>query len=230
MIRLAIYYTPPEASPLSRAAAEWLGRNSTSLFYKHHHPPDTIAPERFREIISSPFHYGFHGTIKPPFRLARGAEIDQVVTRLESFAKKHQSFVLPPLAVTFMHNFFCLRPTNSCQALQRIAADAVASFDEFRSPPGEEELARRRSAGLTPGQEKSLQEWGYPYLMDEFRFHLTLTGKIRDRQEEIVLEEELRKRFSPVLRQQAFPFASLSLFMEKNKEPLCLIKDFTLSV
>jgi hypothetical protein len=178
MIRLAIYYTPPDQSPLAIEAAKMAGTQQFSLAVPEHIPPETLSLRRYREIIESPFHYGFHGTLKPPFKLADGVSIDQVAAKLRSFAANYQSFVLPPLAVTFMHDFFCLRPTGSCKALDQLAADAVILFDEFRRPPGEEELAKRRSAGLTPGQEKSLQEWGYPYLMDEFRFHLTLTGKI----------------------------------------------------
>jgi len=228
MIRLAIYYTPPEGSPISRVAADWLGRNSSSLASEYNQLPENISSERFSKIIASPFHYGFHGTIKPPFRLVNGVEVNQVAAKLRSFAANYQSFILPPLAVTYMHNFFCLRPLRPNKALNQLAADAVILFDEFRKPPDEAELARRRSAGLTAGQEKSLQEWGYPYLMDEFRFHLTLTGKIDSEQERLVLDEELRKRFTRELLQD-LPFSSLALFMEENKKPMRLIANFALS-
>ena len=216
MIRLAIYYTPPQQSPLSKAAAEWLGRTSLSLSYPGRQPAHTITDERFRAIIASPFHYGFHGTIKPPFRLTHGATIDQVADRLKKFAAGYHSFILPPLAVSSMNDFFCLRPTEPCPQLQRLANDTVKYFDEFRMLPDEEELVKRRSAGLTPGQENNLQQWGYPYLMDEFRFHLTLTGKIENAREREIIEDELQKRFSREYL-QGLPFAALSLFIEKNK-------------
>jgi hypothetical protein len=228
MIRLAIYYTPPDSSPLAIAAAKWLGRNSISLNESARKPLETLSPKRYGEIIASPFHYGFHGTIKPPFRLAPGVEAGQVRAKLRSFAAKYQSFTLPPLAVTYMHNFFCLKPTGPCKALDQLAADAVIHFHKFRRPANEMELERRRSAGLTPGQEKSLREWGYPYLMDEFRFHLTLTGKIDNEREKQILEKELQTRFSSDLL-QSIPFSSLCLFMEKNQEPMRLIESFTLS-
>jgi len=54
----------------------------------------------------------------------------------------------------------------------------VRDLDGFRAPLGEAEIARRRGAGLTPAQEACLRDWGYPYVMDHFRFHITLTGKL----------------------------------------------------
>ena len=227
MIRLAIYYIPADHSPLGLAAAKWLGRSSSSLTDIDYQAPEAISLKRYREIIATPFHYGFHGTIKPPFRLASGVSVDQVVRRLHSFAANCQGFTLPSLAVTYMHNFFCLRPSHSCKALDQLAADAVILFDEFRRPSDEAELTRRRSAGLTPGQEKSLQKWGYPYLIDEYRFHLTLTGKISNGQEKQILKEELHSRFAPDLLREP-PFSSLALFMEENKEPMKLLENFML--
>lgn len=31
---------------------------------------------------------------------------------------------------------------------------------------------------MTPRQEGYLATWGYPYVLDDFRFHLTLTGQL----------------------------------------------------
>ena len=61
-----------------------------------------------------------------------------------------------------------------------LAATLVAGMDDFRALPDDAELARRRAAGLSPAQEVLLQKWGYPYVMDEFRFHLTLSGRLDD--------------------------------------------------
>ena len=56
----------------------------------------------------------------------------------------------------------------------------MREFDRFRAPADAAELAKRRAAGLTKRQDELLMRWGYPYVMDEFRFHLTLTGKLAD--------------------------------------------------
>jgi hypothetical protein len=65
-------------------------------------------------------------------------------------------------------------------ALNAIAARVVRDLDRFRAPAPETELARRRSVGLNPGQEANLVRWGYPYVMEEFGFHLTLTGRLTE--------------------------------------------------
>lgn len=227
MIRLAIYYTPPGESALSKAAASWLGRDSVSLKHSGGKLPAPEKKKRYLEIISSPFHYGFHATIKPPFKLSAGTQIDDVAARLRVFAASYQSFVLPTLELSCMDNFFCLRPTQPCPELNQLAADTVRAFDKFRLPPDQDELKKRRLAALTPAQEKSLQEWGYPYLMDEFRFHLTLTGRVAEEQEKRVLKKELHKRFPPESLENVV-FGSLCLFLEKNKEPMKCIGVFPL--
>jgi Protein of unknown function (DUF1045) len=55
----------------------------------------------------------------------------------------------------------------------------VTLFDAFRAPMSAAERARRVASGLSPGQLNHLDRWGYPYLFDEFRFHMTLTGRVR---------------------------------------------------
>ena len=59
-----------------------------------------------------------------------------------------------------------------------MAGACVRDLDEFRAPAGEAELARRRKAGLSARQEALLTQWGYPYVFEEFRFHLTLSGRL----------------------------------------------------
>jgi hypothetical protein len=77
-----------------------------------------------------------------------------------------------------MGRFLALRPEGPEDALWALAADVVRVTEPFRAPPGEEELARRRAAGLTERQEAMLERWGYPHVMEEFRFHVTLTGPL----------------------------------------------------
>ena len=66
------------------------------------------------------------------------------------------------------------------------AAQPVSSPDES-SPPEEAELRRRGGHFLTPRQEANLTHWGYPYVLDEYEFHITLTGKINEGQESSLL-------------------------------------------
>ncbi len=227
MKRLAIYYTPPPDSPLADGARRWLGRDNISLTYRDQQTAFGLSTNRFRKIIASPFHYGFHGTLKPPFQLNAGVTVKAVQNKLESFAKNCRNFVLPPLEVRTIHSFLCLQPTEDSEALNRLAAAVVEAFDEFRLPPDTDELARRRAAGLTPRQERLLSTWGYPYVMEEFRFHLTLTGRIADEGERALIYAELKRRFTTDML-TGLPFSALSLFIEKNGEPMVLLDKYSL--
>src|SRR3546814_16854276 len=72
-------------------------------------------------------------------------------------------------------------------------ADCVRAFDRFRAPPSETALARRRAAGLSARQEANLQAWGYPYVMEDFRLHFTLTGRITDPAQPDILRRPLEQ-------------------------------------
>jgi hypothetical protein len=62
----------------------------------------------------------------------------------------------------------------------------VRSSDAHRAPPDEAELARRRRSRLTQRQEGTLARWGYPYVMEEWRFHVTLTRRLTESEMEFV--------------------------------------------
>ncbi|HZD24872.1 MAG TPA: DUF1045 domain-containing protein, partial [Alphaproteobacteria bacterium] len=74
-----------------------------------------------------------------------------------------------------------------------------------RAPPQAAELAKRRAAGLTPRQEDLLRRWGYPYVMEEFRFHITLTGPV---------EPDEAAALLPALRRLAGAVSAVPLAVE----------------
>lgn len=130
------------------------------------------------EITATPRKYGFHATLKPPFRLAEGqgaAQLQQAVTDLASRTAPAQA---DGLALTRLGRWFALTPTGDAAGIARVAAACVTDLDQFRAPPSEAELEKRRAGGLSAAQEAHLARWGYPYVLDQFRFHLTLTGKV----------------------------------------------------
>jgi len=117
IIRLAIYYTPAPDSDLAQTAAAWLGRDNTIGSFLGQPKLSLIAEDRLREITTTPFHYGFHATIKPPFQLVPDVTIEHVEERLEDFAAQYEKFILPPLELQYMHDFFCLRLSGLCPQL-----------------------------------------------------------------------------------------------------------------
>lgn len=186
--RYAIYYIPAPG-PLMDFTARWLGWDVlTGTTVAHPDLPFDVAA-----ITATPRKYGFHGTIKPPFALADGQ--DETALR---HAARDLCATLPPvtldaLELSRLGRFLALTPVGETTPLATLAATCVRELDRFRAPPTEAELTRRRQANLSPRQEALLTEWGYPYVMEAFRFHMTLSGK---------LEPERADDVAAVLRSQ----------------------------
>jgi putative phosphonate metabolism protein len=177
--RFAIYWAPPVGAPLERLGANWLGRDPSGTEL----PPPAIAElgeARWRKLIQAPRHYGLHATLKPPFRLAEGTTERALAEAVAALAADIAPFSCPPLGVRRLDGFLALTPSVLCPPLDDLAARCVQQLDRFRRLPDQDELARRRSAGLTERQERNLSRWGYPYVLDDFRFHVTLTERLDD--------------------------------------------------
>ena len=178
--RYAIYYTPPAGSALDAFARHWLGRDVFTGETVAQPVVPGLSASRLAELTAPPRGYGFHGTLKPPLRLAEGRTEAELDNSLEAFAQSHDAFETSPLALAEIGRFIALVPASACPRLDELAADAVRAFDPFRRPADDAELARRRGTGLTARQNVLLQRWGYPFVMEEFRFHLTLSGSVAD--------------------------------------------------
>ena len=176
-MRYALYYAPPAASALWRLGCAWLGRDAESGAALPR-PPCALEPDRIDAATRDAARYGWHGTLKPPFKLAAGTSAAMLEAALAEFAAARAPFAGPPLAVREFGAFLALRPATPCPALDELAGDLVRAFDRFRAPADAGELAHRRQHGLTPRQEQHLAHWGYPWVLDEFRFHLTLTDRL----------------------------------------------------
>jgi hypothetical protein len=120
--------------------------------------------------------YGLHATLRPPMRLATGWEEFTAAAQLA--AEGCAAFALPPLRVCDVDGFLALRETAPCPGLRELADRCVIFTDQHRLRPGAEELARRRAAGLTVRQDALLEWFGYPYVLDEWFFHVTLTRRL----------------------------------------------------
>lgn len=175
--RYALYFRPPENALLTALGDRWLGRvpiTGTPL----PDPPVGIQPKLWSEWTGAPRLYGLHATLKPPFRLVPGTDRAALVEALKSFAATRHGFELPGLDIRAIGRFLALVPSSPAPEIDALSADCVRVFDRFRAHPDAAELARRRAAGLTPRQEEALVKWGYPYVLQDFRFHITLTGPL----------------------------------------------------
>jgi putative phosphonate metabolism protein len=177
--RYALYYAPPEDEPLTRLAASWLGRDVFDAAYQPPEPPrNGFTYETWLSATSSPRLYGFHATLKPPFRLAPGSTEVDLLEKVRAFAQRRKRFTAPALVVSSLSSFLALTLSEPSLAFEALAAECVQEFDQFRAQPPEEELAQRRRRLVKTRHLDYLEKWGYPYVMDEWRFHMTLTSSL----------------------------------------------------
>ena len=176
--RYAIYYAPDDRD-LATFGASWLGWDIETGRAVAQPAVDGIA-----EATETPRRYGFHGTLKPPFKLAKGAIEAELVKKTAALAVSTPSVRLSGLALARLGQFLALVPKEETTALGELAFACVSKLDQFRRPASPAELNRRRAAGLSPRQDDLLKKWGYPFVAEEFRFHLTLTGKLGVREQD----------------------------------------------
>lgn len=175
--RYAIYYTAPPG-PLADFGAAWLGWDiATGLPIQH--PIIQGLSDDIAELTNTPRKYGFHGTVKPPFRLAKGTTARELSRATAALCKEARPVTLQGLELAQLGRFLALIPTGDAFPLAQLAAQIVKELDHYRASPTEAELTKRRQANLSERQEANLMAWGYPYVMEDFKFHLTLTGKLQ---------------------------------------------------
>jgi putative phosphonate metabolism protein len=196
--RYAIYFIPETETALARFGAAWIGRDLSTGDRVAQPVLDTVTPGRLAEITVSPRHYGFHATLKPPFHLAEDETVEAFEAAVARFAQARSGFVLAPLTLRAIDRFIALVPDERSAALHALADNCIADFDCFRAPADAAEIENRRKAGLNPRQDAYLLRWGYPYVFDEFRFHMTLTERLGDDEREKVLAA-LAPLVAPVL-------------------------------
>lgn len=175
--RLAVYFAPAPDSQAWHAGSAWLGRCAADDAPRPQPMIPGMSPEQFASLTADPRRYGWHGTLKAPFRVARGLHLDDVRTALHALCNEHKAFTLS-LQVCRLGDFLALVPSHTVLALNALAADCVKQLQPLAAPLNEDELARRRRAGLTPEQDALMRAWGYPYVLTQFRFHLSLTGPL----------------------------------------------------
>lgn len=206
--KYAVFYAP-DPGPLADFGAGWLGWDGLRGVASTH--PDIAGlPRPISALTKAPRKYGFHGTLKPPFRLINGrteAELDAAVAAL---AAAVAPIAQTGMALRHLGGFLALAPLGGTTALNTLAAKAVRDLDTFRAPMTEVEAQRRRGNGLSANHEANLTRWGYPYVMEAFRFHMTLTGNLPREEAEQVLSV-LAPIVTPLIP-QPFVIGTICLF------------------
>jgi putative phosphonate metabolism protein len=185
--RYAVYLAPAQTSPLWQAGCAWLGRDAAVDVELAQPVIAGIPREQLLALTAAPRRYGFHATLKPPFRLTAGVTRDELIEALRALANRMQGFTVPQLQVDVLSGFIALRTAHRSDALQRLADACVVELDQYRLAADPGELLNRRAHGLSAAQEALLARFGYPYVMSEWRFHITLTERVDGPQRDVLL-------------------------------------------
>ncbi|MEO8005419.1 MAG: DUF1045 domain-containing protein [Betaproteobacteria bacterium] len=225
--RYAVYLVPPRNSLLWNLGCRWLGRDPETR--------ETFAPqdvpgfptEKLQSVTASPRLYGFHATLKAPFRLAEDVDEVRLSAEIARLADSVGSFPMPALKVDRLGGFIALLLANPGEGIVNLASRCVLELDPLRAPMGEAERARRLSTQLTSRQQEFLERWGYPYVFDEFRFHMTLTERVDDA-DAGVLMPWIAQNFRPALADQS-QGADIALFAQLGSgKDFLLVRRFPL--
>lgn len=223
-MRYAIYFTPGQNDPLTRVAASWLGRDP----FTGAQPPAPVVtgltPAEIAYHTASARRYGFHATLKAPFHLAGDAteaELDQAVAQ---FAADAEPILLPNLVPKRLDGFLALVPGGHSPELDRFAGEVVTRFDRFRAPLSDADVKRRNPEALSAEEFRNLLQWGYPYVFESFRFHMTLTGRVSE-QDLPRIRGAIDEVFADALERPAI-IDGLALFVEPEPGAPFLVKSW----
>jgi len=176
--RYALYYAPEPSSELWAFGSHVIGYDAVDGQERAVPSFCGALTDRWHELVSQPRKYGFHATLKAPFHLAQGVDEAALIGAIERFAATTNAAPLEGLEVASIGPFIALRPIGDASMLNALASNIVRHFEPFRAPLSDEDRARRVKSPLTERQMDYLDRFGYPYVHEEFRFHMTLTGPL----------------------------------------------------
>ena len=203
--RYAIYYIPD--LPLFQIGSDWLGWNSIT-------GQDTLLSADHHRITDRPRKYGFHATVKPPFSLASNSTLGELQNAFHAFCATVSPATGGTLKISRLGRFLAMTQDVQSNEVTELAASTVSNFDKFRAPQSDQDIEKRRQRRLTPEQDALMLRWGYPYVMQEFKFHMTLTGPLQN--DEIdTIKHDANTRFQEFLG-QPLKIASLALLGEDS--------------
>lgn len=183
--RYAIYWVPPEVSALGQFARRWMRLSSDSGERKVPQETFGLNADLARKATEKPGRYGFHATIKAPFRPVAGVGESELRQEMEAFCAKRRRVQTAPLGLERFTSYLALCPTGQRSDLEWLASDCVTHFDRFRAPLSDKDRARRNTDMPEP-ERLYFEQFGYPYIFSRFYFHISLAGPLEERELDLV--------------------------------------------
>ena len=176
--RYAVYFSPERLSPWWSLGAHWLGRDEYSGASLPQPTLAKVSPDELFALTAEPRRYGFHATLMAPFYLSGGHTEADLLTRMEQLAAQLTPVPLGEMQARSLGHFLALTPTQPCDAITTLAARCVTELDDLREPLSAADLNRRSGPTLDARAQELLRRYGYPYVLERFQLHLTLSGPL----------------------------------------------------
>lgn len=176
--RYAVYFAPARDSAWWRFGAYWFGRDEVSGAALAQAAGPQASGTDLRRITAEPRRYGFHATLKAPFRLRDDVDERALLGRVAALVRGIKRVPLAPLVPVWMDGFVALVPAHPIPALNVLAEACVTGLDDLRAPPGADDIARRRPEQMDARGRQLFERFGYPLVLERFKFHMTLTGRV----------------------------------------------------
>ena len=224
MTRYALYFSPSSSSRWWQQGCRWLGRDARSGEAVAQPVLQDINTADVSRLTQNAKRYGFHATLKAPFRLRPGCTQRDLQTALQSFCATQSPVAVPSPEPRWLDHFLALQPSNGQADIAALAQRCVSHFDDFRAAPDEAELARRLCKPLDARQRELLERWGYPYTEEQYRFHMTLSAPIADAGEKACWQAAAQAWFAI---DEALLIDGIALFAEAQPGvPFVCVADF----
>ncbi len=216
-MRYAIYYSPAETSLLHQLGSVWLGYNAFTGEKIAQHGDGLLNGKT--ELAAR---YGFHATLKAPFYLKPDMKASDLITAAAELSTSLAPVRIEKLVLRLIDGFLALVPEEPSRAVNQLADTCVRELDTFRQEPDEAELIRRHAENLNARQHRYLTEWGYPFVFEEFKFHMTLTKRL-DAVEQTAVLAWAESHFADVINRPLI-IDSLSVFSQATPNTLFIVE------
>ena len=232
--RYAIYYAPPKESSLEEFGRYWFGWDPLNAkLINNKHRINYLNRFGIKNLINIdknvliPKKYGFHGTLIPPFKLNKNYSTNTLFKKTEEIAKKFKKFKFYKFKLKKINNFYAFVQNKKNNNINKLSNRLVRELFKFRSPLTKKEIDRRNPSKLSKLQLSILYKWGYPYLMSEFNFHMTLASEVTGNK----LYSELKKieKNKEIILNEINNFDKIYIFGENQKGMFENLENFSLS-
>lgn len=186
-MRYAVYFCPAAGSALDALGQEWLSAERVP----------GIAPERLRALTAQVRRYGWHATLCAPFMLAESASYDDLRRIVADIAQRADVIELP-LRLDRLAGFLALRPPGDESGAGILSECCVRRLNALRAP-STEAAWQRRAPHLDEVELALSRAFGYPYVLERYRFHMTVAAPASEAEERAVREWFAPRLAEPLL-------------------------------